>query len=89
LDAGTVLGTAQPVDMVEPAFDDSEGESASVRSVSGNAKFRIDKLLELVDVSEELGEEDTIRFKEFLVRHHQAFCLEPGERISADGNRHT
>ena len=25
-----------------------------------------------------------VRFKEFLGRHHQAFCLEPGERGETD-----
>jgi len=28
--------------------------------------------------------EKRIRFKEFLVKHHQAFCLETGERGATD-----
>ena len=63
LNAGTILGTAQPVDMVEPVLlEDSEEESTIVRLVSGNAELRIGKLLELVEMSEELGEEDTVKF---------------------------
>ena len=84
LDADTILGTAQPVDMVEPVLENSEEESTMVRLVSGDAELRIGKLLELVEMPEELGEEDTVKFRECLVRHHQAFCLETCERGETD-----
>ena len=70
--------------MVEPVLEDSEEESTMMRLVSGDAELRIGKLLELVKMPEELGEEDTVKFREFLVRHHQAFCLEPCERGETD-----
>ena len=84
LAAGTVLGTAQEVEVVEPSQPSHEEEYATVRLVCDDEEARVDKLMHLVEMPEELEEEDVTLFRQFLARHHEAFSLEPGERGETD-----